>query len=76
MSIRHKCTKCCYNCEKALNAYQCDCGYFNIYSLCILILIILQFGTKGYKKDKQLIDNSILYIITLYILVSCGCKKY
>lgn len=54
---------------------NCCCN-FNM--LVILILIILQFGRKGHqnKDDKecgnhQIIDNSILFIITLFYLSCC-----
>ncbi|AJA48976.1 hypothetical protein CPAST_c29100 [Clostridium pasteurianum DSM 525 = ATCC 6013] len=44
----------------------------NLNTLTILILIILQFGKKGEKsssgESKQLIDNDILFIITLLFL--------
>ncbi|WP_081504398.1 hypothetical protein [Clostridium arbusti] len=43
-------------------------------TLTILILILLQFGKKGSRsssegcKDKQLVDNDVLFIITLFYL--------
>lgn len=55
--------------------YYDNGGYFNIYNLCILILIVLQFGRKDSYTKKQLIDNSILFIITLFLLVDCSCKS-
>jgi hypothetical protein len=54
---------------------NCCCN-FNM--LVILILIVLQFGKKGHhdEDDKecenhQLVDNSILFIITLFYLSCC-----
>ncbi|HEY5560238.1 MAG TPA: hypothetical protein VIK72_00530 [Clostridiaceae bacterium] len=44
-------------------------------TLAILILIILQFSKNKIKgKAKPIVDNSILFIITIYFL-SC-CNKY
>ncbi|QCX33067.1 hypothetical protein FDN13_04705 [Caloramator sp. E03] len=72
MSRRYN--KCCCKYKKTLDLCPYDNGYFNMYYLCILILIILQFGRKNCSKDKQLIDNSILFIITLFLLVNCSCR--
>ncbi|SKA90182.1 hypothetical protein SAMN05443428_11048 [Caloramator quimbayensis] len=76
MSRRHRFTRCCCEYKKPSDMYECYGESFNIYSLCILILVILQFGSNGRHKDKQIIDNSILYIITLFLLINCSCKKY
>jgi hypothetical protein len=45
-------------------------------NLVILILVILQFGQEKEQRREvnckpQLIDNSILFIITLYFLTCC-----
>jgi hypothetical protein len=58
---------------------NCCC---NFKMLVILILIILQFGKKGYHDEDhkeceshQIIDNSILFIIALFYLSCCiRCK--
>lgn len=46
---------------------NCCC---NFNWLVILILILLQFGKKE-KDSHQLVDNSILFIITLFFLSCC-----
>lgn len=52
-----------------VTTFQMNNCFCNLNMLAILILIILQFGKK---QDKyQLIDNSILFIITLYYLSCC-----
>ena len=54
---------------------MCCC---NLRMLAILILILLQFGGQNKCLDKEeedynapLIDNSILFIITLHFLTCC-----
>jgi len=78
-------SKCC----KQYYEPCCDYGYgggsySNIYSLLILILIVCQFCKKGkwWGRDEEceeeehgLIDNSILFIIAIFILVYCSCGK-
>ncbi|SKA90173.1 hypothetical protein SAMN05443428_11047 [Caloramator quimbayensis] len=60
----------------------CGCNYNNIWPLIILILIVLKFSNKkDHDCDDEgffggLIDNGILFIITLFLLVYCGCGKY
>ncbi|AGK96313.1 hypothetical protein [Clostridium pasteurianum] len=50
-------------------------------TLTILILIILQFGNKGKKsstegcKDKQLVDDGVLFIITLFYLCCYNSRR-
>lgn len=58
-----------------------------IYALLILILIVLQFGTDhrrdelaidgvvlGSSHERQEIDNSVLFIIVVFLLIICsGC---
>ena len=59
-------------------------SYSNIYSLLILILIVLQFSKcKKHEHDEDdecehehgLIDNSILFIIAIFLLIYCSCGK-
>lgn len=71
MSKKHEKEKCCCDSYYPMPEYN---NYFSIYSLDILLLIVLQFGTKC-KKEKQCIDNSILFIITLFLLMYCSCFK-
>ena len=66
---RYDCRRCNYE-----RAYYYHDNYRDNYScnfslLVILILVILQFGRKE-ENSKQVIDNSILFIITLFYL-SC-----
>lgn len=73
MSKKHKKESycCCENSYYPMPEYN---NFLNIYNLNILLLIVLQFGTKC-KKGKQCIDNSILFIITLFLLMYCSCFK-
>lgn len=73
-----------YDCCQMTCCYPqagCGCNYNNIWSLIILILIVLKFSNKkDYDCDDKgcfdgLIDNGILFIITLFLLVYCGCGK-
>ena len=63
-------------------------SYSNIYSLLILILIVLQFTKckKFFHDDDEcdhdehecehgLIDNSVLFIIAIFLLIYCSCGK-
>jgi hypothetical protein len=63
---RYDCERCNYR-GNLYSKNNCVC---NLNLLVILILILLQFGRKKENKH-QLIDNSILFIITLFFL-SCG----
>lgn len=66
-------------------------GCYNIFSLIILILVVLQFGRKKgllprrecnegiiagtEDRDEGLVDNGILFIITIFLLIWCTCGK-
>lgn len=75
---KKSCKKCCKK-ECCYDNYgeENNSGFGNIYSLIILILIVLQFGTKCHDDggSKCKVDNSILFIIALFLLIYCnGCK--
>lgn len=97
-NIMSKCrnSKCCY-CGSGYGIYGGYMGYggccggygYNswIYSLLILILIVLQFGTNhredelatdgailGTSHKHQEIDNSVLFIIVVFLLIACSCS--
>ena len=68
-------------------------GCYNIFSLIILILVVLQFGrrrgffprrecgegilagTEGLDGNDGLVDNGILFIITIFLLIWCTCGR-
>lgn len=78
--------ECDCNCNYGYNAYMgksnnCCCS---LPTLIILILILLQFGKKSHWSSgegkehgsKQLVDDSILFIIALFYLSCCNpCKQ-
>ena len=54
------------------------CGGNTMAGLIIFILVILQFQNRNHCKDgsnNQLFDNSILFILTLFIIACCGKVK-
>lgn len=61
------------------------CGLNNMCSLIVLLLVLLQFGKKGFGCNPDgsvenigcgtTIDNSVLFVIALYYLICCGCGK-
>ena len=82
MSKKHY--SCDYKEECCCNYGGMNYGsYSNIYSLLILILIVLQFGSCckfwGHDDDDHCkgkkIDNSILFIIAIFLLIYCSCGK-
>ncbi|QCX34785.1 hypothetical protein FDN13_04710 [Caloramator sp. E03] len=55
---------------------NCKCNFGNPWTLIILILIVLKFSSgKDHGWGGGMIDNSILFIIALFLLVYCGCGK-
>jgi hypothetical protein len=67
-------------------------GCYNIFSLIILILVVLQFGRRrGFlgrrgecgegilagteDREDGLVDNGILFIITIFLLIWCTCGR-
>ncbi|MDD3223670.1 MAG: hypothetical protein PHX70_03010 [Clostridium sp.] len=64
---------CCFTPNKSQN---CCC---NLRQLTILILILLQFGHKDCtldgSKNEELVDNGVLFIITIFYLCKGNCCK-
>lgn len=68
--------KCCYPVVQPCGGMDCKCNFGNPWMLIILILIVLKFSSgKCHDYGKGLIDNSILFIIAMFLLVYCGCGK-
>ena len=66
----------CYNKSKV--AASPICGENTMAGLIIFILVILQFQKRNHCKDggnNQLFDNSVLFILVLFIIACCGKVK-